>query len=67
VAELKGRFAVQAEQPCSAFVGRRSPDLDLIFALQLERTVNQYNTVSFQNHRCRLQRCAGGTRWRAAA
>ena len=60
VAELKGRFAVRAEQPSSAFVGRRSPDLDLIFALQLERTVNQDNTVSFQNHRLQI----AAVRWR---
>lgn len=51
---------MRAEQPSSAFVGRRSPDLDLIFALQLERTANQDNTVSIQNHRLQI----AAVRWR---
>ena len=33
----------------SAFVPCRRKDLDLIFSLQFERTVNRDNTVSFQN------------------
>src|SRR5580704_12630712 len=35
--------------PGSAFVACRRRDLDLIFSLQFERTVNRDNTVSFQN------------------
>jgi transposase len=49
VAEFNQRFAVRAEQSGSAFVACRRRDLDLIFALQFERTVNRDNTVSVQN------------------
>jgi len=48
-AEFNRRFAVRAEQAGTAFVARRGRDLDLIFALQWERTVNRDNTVSVQN------------------
>ncbi len=34
----------------------RSKDLDLIFALQFERTVNRDNTVSFQNLQLQIER-----------
>jgi len=61
MAEFKGRFQVPAGQRGSAFVRRRSPDLDLIFALQFERTVNRDNTVSIQNLRLQLE----PVRWRA--
>jgi hypothetical protein len=40
---------VAASQAGSAFVARRTRDLDLIFALQFQRTVNRDNAVSFQN------------------
>src|SRR5713226_4730715 len=46
VAEFNRRFQVQAAERGSAFVPRCNRDLDLIFALQFERTVNQDNTVS---------------------
>src|SRR5438552_6111296 len=49
MAEFNRRFQVRAAQSGSAFVARRSRDLDLIFSLQFERTVNRDNTVSFQN------------------
>src|SRR5712692_4564057 len=49
-------------QPGSAFVPRRSRDLDLIFALQFERTVNRDNTVSIQNLRLQIE----AVRWRAS-
>src|SRR5438105_10587151 len=49
MAEFNRRFQVRAAQPGSAFMLRRSRDLDLIFALQFERTVNRDNTVSIQN------------------
>ena len=43
------------------FVRRSSKDLDLIFALQFERTVNRDNTVSVQNLRLQIE----PVRWRA--
>jgi transposase len=49
VAEFNRRFAVRSQQPGTAFVACRRRDLDLIFALQFERTVNRDNTVSLQN------------------
>jgi hypothetical protein len=51
---------VRAAQTGSAFVARRSRDLDLIFALQYERTVNRDNTVSIQNLRLQIE----AVRWR---
>src|SRR6201987_3102826 len=49
IAEFNRRFQVPAAQAGSAFVACRRRDLDLIFSLQFERTVNRDNTVSFQN------------------
>ena len=49
IAEFNQRFQLPAAQPGSAFVPCRRRDLDLIFSLQLQRTVNKDNTVSFQN------------------
>ena len=62
IAEFNRRFQVRAEQPGNAFVARRSRDLDLIFALQFERTVNRDNTVSIQNLRLQIE----AVRWRAS-
>lgn len=59
--EFNGRFQVPAAQRGSAFVRRSSKDLDLIFALQFERTVNRDNTVSIQNLRLQIE----AVRWRA--
>jgi hypothetical protein len=61
VEEFNTRFQVPATQPGSAFVRRSSRDLDLIFALQFERTVNRDNTVSIQNLRLQIE----PVRWRA--
>jgi hypothetical protein len=61
-AEFNRRFQVRAAQSGSAFVARRSRDLDLIFALQFERTVNRDNTVSIQNLRLQIE----AVRWRAS-
>jgi transposase len=61
IAEFNARFQVQAAQRGSAFVRRTSKDLDLIFALQFERTVNRDNTVSVQNLRLQIE----PVRWRA--
>jgi hypothetical protein len=61
IAEFNRRFQVPAPQSGSAFVRRSSKDLDLIFALQFERTVNRDNTVSVQNLRLQIE----PVRWRA--
>ena len=61
MAEFNRRFQVRAAQPGSAFVPRRRRDLDLIWALQFERTVNRDNTVSFQNLSLQIE----AVRWRA--
>ena len=62
MAEFNRRFQVRAAQPGSAFVRRRSRDLDLIFAVQFERTVNRDNTVSYQNLHLQIE----AVRWRAS-
>src|SRR5579864_2765921 len=61
IAEFNARFQVPARERGSAFVRRSSRDLDLIFALQFERTVNRDNTVSIQNLRLQIE----PVRWRA--
>ena len=61
IAEFNRRFQVPAGQRGSAFVHRSSKDLDLIFSLQFQRTVNRDNTVSFQNLRLQIE----PVRWRA--
>ncbi len=61
VAEFNRRFRVAAAQRGNAFVPCRSRDLDHIFSLQFERTVNRDNTVSFQNLSLQIER----VRWRA--
>ena len=61
IAEFNARFQVPAAQRGSAFVRRSSRDLDLIFALQFERTVNRDNTVCMQNLRLQIE----PVRWRA--
>src|ERR1022692_3208139 len=62
MAEFNSRFQVAPAQPGSGFVKcPRSQDLDLIFALQFERTVNRDNTVSFQNLVLQIERMS----WRA--
>jgi hypothetical protein len=58
--EFNARFQVPAAQRGSAFVRRSSRDLDLIFALQFERSVNRDNTVSIQNLSLQIER----VRWR---
>jgi hypothetical protein len=61
IAEFNARFQVPARERGSAFVRRCSRDLDLIFALQFERTVNRDNTVSIQSLRLQIE----PVRWRA--
>src|SRR6202051_4753283 len=62
IAEFNRSFQVRAAQPGTAFLPGRSRDLDLIFALQFERTVNRDNTVSIQNLRLQIE----AVRWRAS-
>ena len=62
MAEFNRRFQVRAAQSGSALVVRRSRDLDLIFSLQFERTVNRDHTVSFQNLSLQIE----AVRWRAS-
>jgi hypothetical protein len=45
IEEFNKRFAVAASEPGHAFLSVRGKNLDLIFSLQHERTVNQGNTV----------------------
>jgi len=56
VAEFNGRFQAAPAQRGSAFVPCRRRDLDQVFALQFERTVNRDNTVSFQNLSLQIER-----------
>jgi transposase len=60
VAEFNRRFTVSAAEKGSAFVRARRKDLDWIFSLQHERTVNQDNTISLENRVFQLEQ----TRWR---
>src|SRR6266480_3519752 len=62
MAEFNRRFQVRAAQSGSALVARRSRDLDLIFSLQFERTVNRDHTVSFQSLSLQIE----AVRWRAS-
>src|SRR5271165_603051 len=56
IGEFNRRFQVAPAQRGSAFVTcPRSKDLNLIFALQFERTVNRDNTVSFQNLQLQIE------------
>ena len=61
IAEFNRRFQVPAAQRGNAFVACRRRDLDLVFSLQFERSVNRDNTVSFQNLVLQIER----TRWRS--
>ncbi len=59
--EFNRRFQVASRQPGHAFVPCRNRDLERIFSLQFERSVNRDNTVSFQNLSLQIER----VRWRA--
>src|SRR5271170_6520806 len=61
IAEFNRRFQVAPRQRGNAFVPCRSRDLEWIFSLQFERSVNRDNTVSFQNLSLQIER----VRWRA--
>src|SRR4051794_33535315 len=60
MAEFNSRFTVSAAQKGSAFVRARRKDLDWIFSVQHERTVNNDNTLTLQNRVFQLD----NTRWR---
>src|SRR3989449_3082023 len=62
MAEFNRRFQVSPQQPGSAFLSRGKRDLDQIFSLQFERTVNRDNTVQFQNLNLQIER----VRWKAS-
>jgi len=62
MAEFNQRFQRAAAQRGSVFLPCRRRDLNLIFSLQFERTVNRDNTVSFQNLSLQIER----VRWRAS-
>ena len=61
IAEFNRRFQVRAAERGTAFLPRRSQNLDLVFSLQFERAVNRDNTVSFQHLRLQIE----AVRWRA--
>src|SRR6202043_1864646 len=60
IAEFNGRFSVAAAEKGTAFVRLRRRDLDDIFSVQHERTVNQDNTVQLDNRVFQIMK----TRWR---
>lgn len=61
IEEFNERFAVAATEPGHAFLPVRGKNLDLIFSLQHERTVNQDNTVHLGSRILQIEK----TRWRA--
>jgi hypothetical protein len=61
IAEFNRRFQVKAAQPGTAFTRSGRRDLERVFSLQFERTVNRDNTVVWQNLRLQIER----VRWRA--
>jgi hypothetical protein len=60
IAEFNQQFAVPASQPGTAFVPCRRRDLDQVFCLQHQRTVNQDNTVVLERRVFQIPK----TRWR---
>jgi hypothetical protein len=61
IAEFNRSFQIRAAERGTAFLPRRSQNLDLVFSLQFERAVNRDNTVSFQHLRLQIE----AVRWRA--
>jgi transposase len=61
VAELNRRFTVGAAEAGHAFVRAKGRDLDRVFSIQHERTVNRDNTVSVDHRVLQIER----SRWRA--
>jgi len=61
IAEFNQRFAIAAAQPGHAFLPVRGKNLELVFSLHHERTVNQDNTVHLGSRILQIEK----TRWRA--
>jgi transposase len=61
IEEFNERFAVAATERGHAFLPMHGKNLDLIFSLQHERTVNQDNTVQLGSRMLQIEK----TRWRA--
>jgi transposase len=60
IAEFNRHFQCPPAARGTAFVSRGSRDLERVFSLQFERTVNRDNTVSFQNLHLQIER----VKWR---
>jgi transposase len=60
LAEFNRRFMVPAKERGSAFVRTRRKDLEWVFSIQHERTVNQDNTIALDNRILQIEK----TRWR---
>jgi transposase len=60
IAELNQRFPVKPKERGSAFMPTRRKDLEWVFSIQHERTVNQDNTVALDNRILQIEK----TRWR---
>jgi transposase len=61
MAEFNRQFAVRAAQPGNAFLRGSRRDLERVFAIQHERTVNRDNTVTVEQRCLQIDR----TPWRA--
>jgi transposase len=60
LAEFNGQFAHTAKQSGTAFTACHRKDLDLVFALQHDRTVARDNTVSYGNRVLQIEK----SKWR---
>jgi transposase len=60
IGEFNRRFAVMPAQRGSAFVRTRRKDLDWVFSIQHQRTVNQDNTIALDNRILQIEK----SRWR---
>ena len=60
VAEFNRRFTTAAAEPGHAFVKTKGRDLDRIFSIQHERTVNRDNTVTVEKRILQIEK----SRWR---
>ncbi len=60
VAEFNRRFTVAAAEPGHAFVKGKGRDLERIFSIQHERSVNRDNTVRVENRVLQIEK----SRWR---
>jgi hypothetical protein len=56
IAEFNRGFQVSAAQEGTAFVPCRRRDLDLVFSIHSQRTVNKDNTVNFQNFNLQIEK-----------